>query len=238
MFKAAIIGDVHGDWPALNVLVARILRDHPEVTHLFQVGDFGDGWPGCKRLKWSKAFFEELPTVPFHWCCGNHDNHDRLHENGSGKSKNPLIIYQERGTILTLDDLAPEDTSIMFFGGATSIDKEMRTEGASWWPEESIRYAEMRRALQHIGPIKAVVSHDCPVSFNFWGSGEKFEIGKSDRQALDALLMHVCPEVWFFGHYHEPARGTSNGTSWVCCPSVTTMQYVLWDGDGIWCSWE
>jgi hypothetical protein len=229
--RVAILGDVHCDWTSLNVVVSQILRNHPEVTHIFQVGDFGDGWPGVKRFKWSKAFHEDLPTIPFHWCDGNHENHDRLHAKGSGKSKDPLIIYQERGSILSI-----ENTHTMFFGGATSIDRAMRTEGYSWWPEEAIKYREVMAALGQ-GPIDAMVTHDCPDVFGCRGE-HKEVFGKGDRQALDALYEEYEPRFWFYGHYHMAERGEYRNTQWVCCPETITREYVLWDGDYVWCSWE
>jgi hypothetical protein len=188
-----------------------------------QVGDFGDGWPGSER-------FQYTGDLPFHWLDGNHENYDLLDAGYTSSSK--LVHYQPRGSVLELDKLR-----VMFFGGASSIDKKHRTMGKSWWPQEEITYGQVSQALQVDRPIHAVFSHEHPVSIPYNFPGMKDGFGLGDQQGLDALMSHFRPDFWFFGHYHDPDFGKVNNTTWVCCPIIDSADYVIWDGKSVYTSW-
>lgn len=234
--KVLILGDCHGEWGELNIVMARALRKHHDITAFVQVGDFGYAWPGSKPFKllptfWEDADMEHASALPFYWLDGNHENHDQLEKDQGAYQSN--MIYKHRGSINTFhtgDGVAPARRA-MFFGGASSIDKEQRTEGASWWPQESIKYSQVMYALAQSGPLDMIFSHEHPTAFPY--GSYKGVFGKGDKDALDAVRHHFKPRFWIFGHHHGHKTGIIDGTEWACAPIIDSRQAILWDGDSI-----
>lgn len=235
--KILILGDVHGQWKAANKLIKRGLKDHPDITHIVQVGDLADHWPKGKA-GWTRWNVEQATSLPVHWLDGNHDNHDELEENG--RTPNPYLIYQPRGSVLEIDGYR-----MMFMGGASSIDKDDRLADMKqgtrkiWWDQESITHKQFEVAMAVEGPLHAIFSHDKPDCIET--SFQAFRFGMSDRLALQGLLEHFRPPFWFWGHYHAPENGVHEGTQWVQCPEVSPKyqpRYTVWDGEKIELSWK
>lgn len=228
--KTLIIGDVHGCWDDLNIVLARAFRDHDDIERVVQVGDLNYAWliqgkPFTYIYKfWEDEHLEKMKSIPFNWLDGNHENHDQLDLDGGASQ--PGMIYQRRGSVV---DFGEPFGRAMFFGGASSIDQADRTEHLSWWRQESIKYGQVRAALEEKHPINVIFSHDHPIAFPYKSWKDNF--ARSDRQALDALRDYFKPKWWFFGHHHKFGRGVTEGTSWVCVPIIESRQAVLWDGD-------
>ena len=124
----------------MNSLIANLKPDL-----VLQCGDFGY-FPREQRFKVG-TLTPDYPfnpigkvssPVPIHWCDGNHEDHASL---APFKSYQPTghqiarnVIYQERGSTLTL----PDGRKVLFMGGADSTDKGMRNEGLDWFNEELI----------------------------------------------------------------------------------------------------
>jgi predicted phosphodiesterase len=241
--KILFLGDVHGEWAAMNIVIAKAITKHPDITHIIQVGDFGMGWKGKedrRYFKWIKKFHVDVPDhLPIHWCDGNHDRHDLLARDGntgSSLENQGKIIYQPRGSVLEI-----EEFSILFFGGASSIDRDRRTEGKDWWPEECIQYGQIQKALEYDGKIDAIVSHDHPASVPYSYKRYNSICGQGDRTALEALKNKFNPEYWFFGHHHHEADGIlPGGMEWYCCPIIEQglpYLYTIWDGYNVTKEW-
>ena len=231
--KALILGDVHGYWQDLYTTINRARKTHPDITHIFQLGDFGDQWPGEQPFKYCNPHLQgEL--LPFHFLDGNHDNHPLLNTGYTHPS--PLVHYQSRGSILEIDGLR-----IMFFGGASSHDKNQRIEGKSWWREEKITYAQVTAALREAGPFDLILSHEHPASVPYsdkrYGDQATY-CGLGDRQALQALLEEFHPKFYFFGHHHMPDYGIVEQTNWACAPIIESYEYIVWDGKTTIYSWD
>lgn len=227
--KTLILGDVHGCWDILNIVIVRALKQHPDITHMIQVGDFGYAWPNSKPFTFLKTFMDpsviaKATSMPFYFIDGNHENHNQLDMDRGAFQ--PGMIYQPRGSVLTIGD-----KRVMFFGGASSIDKDSRVQDKSWWPQESITYRQTMEALAQPGPIDMVISHEFPIAFPY-GSYKK-EFGRSDKQALDAVREQFKPKHWAFGHHHTYQHGETHGTTWACAPCIEEMQAILWDGDSL-----
>ena len=240
MTKVAIIGDVHGDWHALDIVLAHAIKKH-QVDAVIQVGDFGYSWPGQKhwhpkRKKYSnrektlKGFPDDLPM---YWVDGNHENFDILFDD-YGNSQ-PRWHYIERGTSFNI----PEIGTLLGIGGANSIDIESRTPGYDWWPDEAPGYNDQHRAISTIdkcGTIKAVISHEHPERFEYYDSKLNTytkRIGAPTRLLLDNIFTEVKPEFWFFGHHHKYKCGETDGCKWHCAPIITSLAYLIWDGSTV-----
>lgn len=247
--KLLILGDTHGCWGDLNIVIARALRKHPDITALIQVGDFGYAWPGTKPFKFLATFMEDeimekAKSLPFYWLDGNHENFDVL-EKDQGAWQ-PGIKYMPRGSTesFTTSILSPEEwpphgcvsgKNAMFFGGAASHDKAQRIEGISWWQQEHITHRQVYDAMSYKRHINVFFSHEHPLSFPYSDRryGKDDICGIAEKQALDALLDQFKPEWWFFGHHHAFSQGENNGVKWACAPIIESRHALLWDGDDI-----
>ena len=56
-------------------------------------------------------------------------------------------------------------------GGAHSVDRAWREPGVSWWREETVTEADVRRAMAG-GPADVLVAHDCPSGVDIPGLAE------------------------------------------------------------------
>ena len=238
MSLIAILGDVHGDWHAMDIVLKSAIGTH-NVDAVLQVGDFGYEWPGQKCWTPSKRRFKSLKDkkfpddLPMYWVDGNHENFDVLFED-YGESQ-PRWTYIERGTTVNFEDIG----TVLGIGGANSIDRDIRTPGHDWWPEEYPNYGDQIRAIRSVdaGPIHAVVSHEHPERFPYYdprlNSSLKKE-GEITRMLLDSIFQEAKPKFWFFGHHHDFNSGITDGCFWACAPIITSFTYLLWDGSSVW----
>ena len=228
--KFLILGDTHGYWHDLNVTIAKAIRQHPDITHIVQVGDFGYGFAD-KPFKASKGFFTDEEMAVYDaahkmWLDGNHENFDKLEVDGGAWQ--PGWTHMGRGSVLEVDGYR-----MMFFGGASSIDKHIRKEGQSWWHQEDITYGQVQQTLDTIeGPIDALFTHEHAGCIPYSDDRYKHDHApsKGNRQMLDALVDRYKPDYCFFGHHHHAEKGNVGDMEWYCCPIIETCWYTIWTG--------
>lgn len=210
--KVLVTGDIHADFNHLNTLIN---DKNPDL--LLACGDFGY-WPkeflkdedtsiysysiGSRKRKikpMPQLSDIKIQKSQIRFCDGNHENHWAL-----GALTNleivPNIFYQPRGSIYTL----PDGRNILFFGGADSIDKNLRTVGYDWFPEENISQKDMFNLPDC--KIDIIISHTCPTEFLpslTKCKGISFTKGRdSNCEALSQILNIYKPKLWYFGHWH------------------------------------
>ena len=215
--KLIILGDVHGDWVNANRTVKNALEIHPDAKAVIQLGDLGDGWPTKKGLnRWPVNF-----DLPIYVVDGNHENFDAIERGDT----NPRLKWMPRGSIMELGD-----NHAMFMGGATSPDKNSRTIGVDWWPQETIRQRDVDNALNPpADKIDILFAHERASIFPVPSSWKlpMFEgsPGKSDREAL-SLICNVWKPVWYFhGHWHFCDYQLINHTNVVACPLIDSRHH-------------
>lgn len=232
--KILVIGDTHGEWGELNKLIQ---KKNPEIV--LQCGDFGY-WPkfsgtnvlGKQRINHDGRIVRSIwhqcgiknHDIAIHFCDGNHEDHWALADLDKKNDNQicPKVFYQKRGSILTL----PDGRNVLFMGGADSIDKEHRTVGLDWFPEEYIRLRDVIDLPDM--RIDVVISHTCPEEFLY---NLKFNYIKSvdpSCKALSYILEKYQPKQWFFGHWHQFKEGSRNGCYWTCLNMA---------GDSGWWTW-
>jgi predicted phosphodiesterase len=203
--KILVLGDIHGDFGTMNQLIS---KKNPEI--ILQTGDFGffphlnifraDSFGNNIRVE------KKVPKVnnaKLYWACGNHEDHWEL-KNLTSNEIWPNVFYMKRGSILTL----PDGRNVLFMGGANSIDKNSRTLGIDWFPEENLTYADVE-SVPKDSKIDIVISHTCP---------NEFDIGcydvDSNRYALSYILDTFRPSLWYFGHWHIYKTGFTRNCRW------------------------
>ncbi len=206
------IGDVHGKiWDYQK----RLKEEVGPHDWSIQVGDMGVGFADVK-----------LPPMQRHkFFRGNHDSPEKCwrHANYIGdygyvdqfgiNSTDPRVWKPNGfGNILTT-------SKVFWVAGASSIDRQHRTEGVSWWSNEELNYVQANRTIDLYKAVKPniVLSHDCPQSvFCNMFCYPYTEPASSTRRLLQALLEIHQPSLWIFGHHHASRRKTIDSVEFIC----------------------
>lgn len=211
MTKILAVGDLHGDWSSLNRLIS---KKNPDI--ILQCGDFG-WWPQFEikrpvlygqHKKWLLRGIKP-GNAKIYWCDGNHESYLHLQQYQNGKTHQMYknVYYCSRGSVVNL----PDDRRVLFMGGASSVDKNKRTPGLDWFPEENISQIDLDRALNiPRADIDIVVSHTCPDLF-FTDQERVEKENDGNRKALNEILMKHRPNLWLFGHWHREISGMYEG---------------------------
>lgn len=212
MPKVIVVGDLHGDFAALN----KLIKDkRPGIV--LQCGDFGF-WPGHRHFdpaKWLKP-----GQCRVHFADGNHENHNALAQAvREGRLENPHnVFYQPRGSVLTL----PDGQNVLFAGGALSVDNLIRIPSRDWFPDLELltgddltRFPDPKQVQ-----IDIVVSHTAPREFHVqglpYGSWPSWWDRTPDlsAQTLSIILKDYKPARWYLGHFHTFQEGEFDGCRW------------------------
>lgn len=199
-----------------------------EADIVFQLGDFGYGWSRPQRKGTGEhycLFSEQVAkfvkktenvatggVIPVYWLGGNHENYDflerelangkRLHRNGTWEVA-PNVFYVPRGVILTFGSVR-----FLCCGGGTSIDRNSRVEGESWWPQEAITDDDVV-ACQRAGEADVLLSHDFPWECEvidrhldpWWGEWAQQQVIAS-RQRISGIAYNANVSRVYHGHLH------------------------------------
>lgn len=178
--------------------------------YLIILGDFGGVWYDDESDNLFLSYFEKQQYTTL-FIDGNHENHKKLNDfpvevwNGGKIHRiKSNIFHLMRGQIFNIDGY-----KIFTFGGAYSIDKNMRTEFIDWWKEEEGNYEEMNEAFDNLekenNQVDFILTHAGPASklknfFNYFGMNFT---SSSTEKFLDEINNKVKFKHWFCGHYHE-----------------------------------
>lgn len=208
-------GDVHGEHGWIKVLIHEALAK--DCTLIMQIGDFGywEHMPmGRGFLAGTERWLAENGLTLW-WIDGNHENHEMLRATYGPRDDGlweirPHILYVPRGHRWEWDGV-----KCLGLGGAWSIDKAMRTEGISWWPEEVISIAEMYRACEG-GVADVMFTHDCPTGVNPLPPNPLgiFPESYANRQMLRTVVDTAQPKRLYHGHYHHRHTTVLNGDNY------------------------
>lgn len=192
------IGDIHGD----RHLYTKAIEGCDESI---QVGDYGIGFITLSDLAlWPTVIGDTNTRHTF--IRGNHDN-------PSVCDNLPTFIGAGK------DERHPDH---FFVGGGYSLDKDYRTPGLDWWPEEQYDQYRMMILLQQYERMKPriMVTHEAPsgvVDRMFTSEMNKVKFPPSQTSAFLQLFLEAHrPEHWIFGHWHKTAVLVDQGTMFQC----------------------
>lgn len=203
-----ITGDTHG-WLNITKLNNSNFKEQETMTkndYVIVCGDFGLVWSNSEEELWWRNWLHKK-TFTTLFVDGNHENFDTINKypvstwNG-GKIHfiNDSIIHLMRGQVFTI-----EGKKFFTMGGASSIDKQFRKEGVSWWREELPTKKEYDEAMKnlnkHNGTVDYVLSHTCSTKImeQLCYVKETNDLN-SFFNMLDKKLIY---KHWYFGHFHE-----------------------------------
>jgi len=193
--KTRFVGDIHGSYRDLSVF------DIEGVDARIQVGDFHlEGYKKWRVYgnKISDGFTlkEHIFKYPTYFIDGNHEafNHPAIQPNSSTICKvEENLFYIPRGFV---------SGSVLFVGGANSIDKKCRKEGYDWFPEEEITIEQYNRIMKIEQRIEVIVAHGAPICLIHHICSIKSAAMKCDLLLNDIFMKHR-PSLWICGHFHN-----------------------------------
>ena len=209
-----ISGDIHGTFDISKTVL--FFNEHEnEFTsddYLIICGDVGAcGFSASDEAETCRVL-RELPVTTL-FVDGNHENFEQLNSYGvdiwnGGKVHfvESKIIHLMRGQVFDIDG-----TRFFTFGGAYSVDKNYRTEGITWFPEEiptGEEYEEGWKNLEKVDfQVDYILSHTGPRDVvAAMGYGELSDDEVELRQYLQRVADNTEFIAWYFGHFHEDAE--------------------------------
>jgi hypothetical protein len=221
MSSIYVTGDIHGfTGEHHNRLSSSMFPAGKNMTkndYLIIAGDFGLLWcrEGHKYYKNQEYWINWLNDKPWTtlFVDGNHENFDMLSELpevdlfGSKAGRLSDSIYHlKRGRMYDIDGC-----KILTLGGASSIDKDDRIEGASWWPGELWSSADIELALDTIASndnmFDYIISHTAPDSvikdLFLPHIGSTWYQEDPVSKFLEQVYRNVYFKMWYCGHMHR-----------------------------------
>lgn len=208
-----ITGDMHGDKERLFAVTKDLKAD----DFLIVCGDFGFIFRDDAAEEKTLNDIENKISATILFCDGNHENFDKLFKyptkewhGGKIHRIRKNIVHLMRGYIFSL-----EDHTFFVFGGAASIDKYMRREHVSWWPDELPNDDEYKRAIATLkeNNFKAdyIITHEAPKEVAlkelFFQTGDRYGALHPDGMELQGFLEWIMIDCtyneWFCGHWHD-----------------------------------
>jgi hypothetical protein len=163
-----------------------------EAQYSLQLGDMGFDYSALSNI--DSAHHKILP--------GNHDHYERFDEHFLGD----FGVH----TFPLLDG----EYKFFYIRGGYSIDRNYRTFGVDWFPQEELNYQQATQALTAYiqERPKIVMSHECPEEIIPLVVRNNFNIlPSSTARLLQACYESHRPDYWFFGHHHHNIRIDYNG---------------------------
>lgn len=208
MSKIFVTGDTHQSID-ISKLNANNFPQQKELTkddYVIICGDFGMVWNNSDEEMWWRNWLNTRSFTTL-FVDGNHENFDLLEEfpisewNG-GKIQfiNESVIHLMRGQVYTING-----NKFFTMGGATSIDKQFRIEGKTWWKQEIPNKEEFDEALnnlnKHNWKIDYVITHTA--SMNIMEEMRYIKENNPLNSFFNMLEQDLEYKHWYFGHFHD-----------------------------------
>lgn len=178
------------------------------------VGDDGTPWSAHRA---QNPPFDRMTAGGHRFIRGNHDN--------------PAVCRRHKRWIP--DGLVESigDSTVMFIGGAWSIDRDSRIEGRDWWADEEVGELEFRMLFDVYRATQpdVVVTHDCPSAIAIELFLGEHRVSYKSRTAgwLQAMYEEHRPEKWLFGHWHMSRDVIIGRCRFICLAELETMDIEL-----------
>lgn len=220
-----VIGDVHANtlWTvsAIKQICKRLEGEKEKI--ILQAGDFGV-WRGSTFIpQVSNALKDHGAQLWF--ADGNHEDFPwlrKLQEDSEWGQRwiTPRIKWLTRGSRWEW-----HGKTWLALGGAVSVDKNLRTEGTDWFPEEEITDGQEAAAIAG-GPADVLLSHDAPTDIPLSLGVPSLEWlpmiprAEAHRERLQRVCEAVKPSWIFHGHYHTPGDRVFRA-KWGQCSAIS-----------------
>ncbi len=213
--RVAVCGDWHGNLAWLRTLAPAITTLAPDVKTVLQLGDWWMNRDASDRI------FTDAGIERVYVTLGNHEPWGEI----------APLQHAHQGEVIRISEvtwLLPRPArlhiggrEILSLGGAASVDREWRTEGVDWWPDENIHGVHVEAATVG-GPADVMLTHESPAGtpvrqvseilrtnpLGFPKAG-RLESAVS-RKRVSRVWDEIRPDLLMHGHMHIPGAGTTD----------------------------
>lgn len=209
----AMAGDCHGNLFWALSMIDRVHR--AGVSVIIHLGDFGFWTPTPGTRLYLEGIEERLAEyeMVLLFVDGNHEDHPRLVAQpiDPATGLRPIsahVHHLPRGHRWTWVDEDELSWTWMALGRAVSVDRYLRTPGASWWSDEVVTESDIELAIG-AGLVDVLVMHDVPARVAVPGLDRKsgwpadaLRDADAHRHRLLRAAEAVKPRQLWHGHYH------------------------------------
>ncbi|MFB3852251.1 MAG: metallophosphoesterase [Vicinamibacterales bacterium] len=195
------LGDIHGDFRALDAVMAR----HPAIPFWVSAGDIADD-NGQYRS----------PRAPLYFVKGNNEDFDVLADLLCGRRKMENLFPLANATLATVGAIR-----VAALGGTfaptwyESAPRELPRRGDKGPDGRPVRDDKRRHfvraeieACQAMERVDVLLTHEAPRPFILEGRGGRFDAG---RPQITAVLAAMRPRLHLFGHHHRLTEAVCEG---------------------------
>jgi len=215
--KVMAVGDIHGEFGLLNTFID---KEQPDV--IFQCGDNAYYWSGDKDSNRGKI---KPQNTKVYLVPGNHENWDITESVVGRHGKSPVEVEPNIFICFVGSTIEIKGKTILFVGGADSIDKANRIWKKSWWDQEILKYEDFKYIEENVKKADIVISHTCPEYFGHTNFAFTDKINDPSRQILNMVYDLFHPTLWCYGHWHSYREGKYENTNWIGLNMITDQDY-------------
>jgi predicted phosphodiesterase len=203
-------------------------KRHPELKkltnndYMFIAGDFGAVWDYKGKSKQDKYYLDFVASKPWTTIVvlGNHECWPLYLEMPIVKPEFVVDGYMRQceymgkiyDNIYIVDSIATlniEDNYILCIAGADSHDREWRTEGINWWPQEAIDIDECLDFMEKHDKehFDYIITHDAPAMITKWHTDHGYILESTcGERYFEILRKELDFDYWITGHFHINER--------------------------------
>jgi hypothetical protein len=189
------------------------------------IGDAHGKYDRYVKIARKRDFTIQLGDLGFRYACLNNLDPE-CHKVLGGNHDNYSAIVEYPHYLGDYGNGSLGGVDFFFYRGAYSIDRQYRTIGIDWWPEEQLRIEDFMRARELYRETKpdVVLTHDCPetISPMLLPPGSQMYQNTTGWALQEFLSIH-SPRLWIFGHYHQSTSIQSGDTKFVCLDELETL---------------
>lgn len=155
-----VVGDLHGNARWLQTLLPAMRRVDPTVRTILQLGDYGfdHGGQGTHPVDyWAKKVGIERVLVTL----GNHEEWNHITPAQEAVPGHAIRVSEVVWLLPRPFRFTIADREVLSLGGASSVDKALRTPGKDWFEDELVSEPMVAEAISG-GPADLLLTHESP----------------------------------------------------------------------------
>lgn len=214
--KFGVVGDLHGDFDALDRVMAR----HPEIAVWLCPGDLA-----------SEDGEYPQPRAPLYWIKGNNEDFDFVAAQPPGSGTLPNLFYIPNGTSVHVPNSGPPSEPGLVVAGLGGT-------FAPTWYEKSV--SELRRltprddrrrhfvheevdACRSLQGVDVFLSHEAARPFPLE------RVKDAGKTQINDVLASMRPRLHLFGHHHKYTVAERQHVPSIGL-EVVSRSYLIFDG--------
>lgn len=212
--RVAVCGDWHGDYRWIHALARALPILAPDVTTILQLGDW---WTDPATMD---SVFEESTIDTVLVTLGNHEPWGQITPLFDAYPDSSLRVSRDTWLLPRPARLTIGRRRVLSLGGAASVDRHWRQQGATWWPDETITAGQVAQAIAG-GPADVMLTHESPAGTPIRSVREVLRTNPmgfpddaraesaASRARVSEVWDAVRPELLLHGHMHQPGGGAT-----------------------------